>query len=290
MKAILVVLLYTFTTANAEKNSVSVDLPGEMKVLVSKEKNKDGKYDLIATVDKLELKGTSDKNNGAGVLEGVKADKSKVKLTISDDLGQTTLEVFKEDGKTLVSKKVTSKDKSSTEEKFNEKGEVSEKIITRADGTRLEYTGIKSDGSGKAKEVLKGFILEGRFTAEKTTLVVKEGTVTLSKDISKSGEVSVELQDTDSSAATKKTAAWNSGTSTLTITVNSKKTKDLVFTKENTITVQQYDSNGVKLEGSAVEITKLDEIKNALKLVPRGSGHHHHHHHHSAWSHPQFEK
>lgn len=88
-----------------EKNSVSVDLPGEMNVLVSKEKNKDGKYDLIATVDKLELKGTSDKNNGSGVLEGVKADKSKVKLTISDDLGQTTLEVFKEDGKTLVSKK-----------------------------------------------------------------------------------------------------------------------------------------------------------------------------------------
>nr|7T25_C Chain C, Outer surface protein A [Borreliella burgdorferi B31]7T25_E Chain E, Outer surface protein A [Borreliella burgdorferi B31] len=248
-----------------EKNSVSVDLPGEMKVLVSKEKNKDGKYDLIATVDKLELKGTSDKNNGSGVLEGVKADKSKVKLTISDDLGQTTLEVFKEDGKTLVSKKVTSKDKSSTEEKFNEKGEVSEKIITRADGTRLEYTGIKSDGSGKAKEVLKGYVLEGTLTAEKTTLVVKEGTVTLSKNISKSGEVSVELNDTDSSAATKKTAAWNSGTSTLTITVNSKKTKDLVFTKENTITVQQYDSNGTKLEGSAVEITKLDEIKNALK-------------------------
>ncbi len=95
--------------------------------------------------------------------------------------------------------------------------------------------------------------------------MVKEGTVTLSKNISKSGEVSVELNDTDSSAATKKTAAWNSGTSTLTITVNSKKTKDLVFTKENTITVQQYDSNGTKLEGSAVEITKLDEIKNALK-------------------------
>uniref|UniRef100_UPI004069927B Outer Surface Protein A n=1 Tax=Borreliella burgdorferi TaxID=139 RepID=UPI004069927B len=316
------------------KNSVSVDLPGSMKVLVSKSSNADGKYDLIATVDALELSGTSDKNNGSGVLEGVKADASKVKLTISDDLGQTTLEVFKSDGSTLVSKKVTSKDKSSTHEKFNEKGElsekhitradkssthekfnekgelsekhitradkssthekfnekgelsekhitradkssthekfnekgeVSEKHITRADGTRLEYTGIKSDGSGKAKEVLKGYVLEGTLTAEKTTLVVKEGTVTLSKNISKSGEVSVELNDTDSSAATKKTAAWNSGTSTLTITVNSKKTKDLVFTSSNTITVQQYDSNGTSLEGSAVEITKLDEIKNALK-------------------------
>nr|3CKG_A Chain A, Outer surface protein A [Borreliella burgdorferi] len=232
------------------KNSVSVDLPGSMKVLVSKSSNADGKYDLIATVDALELSGTSDKNNGSGVLEGVKADASKVKLTISDDLGQTTLEVFKSDGSTLVSKKVTSNG-SSTEE--------------RADGTRLEYTGIKSDGSGKAKEVLKGYVLEGTLTAEKTTLVVKEGTVTLSKNISKSGEVSVELNDTDSSAATKKTAAWNSGTSTLTITVNSKKTKDLVFTSSNTITVQQYDSNGTSLEGSAVEITKLDEIKNALK-------------------------
>nr|7FDD_A Chain A, Outer surface protein A [Borreliella burgdorferi]7FDD_B Chain B, Outer surface protein A [Borreliella burgdorferi] len=241
------------------KNSVSVDLPGSMKVLVSKSSNADGKYDLIATVDALELSGTSDKNNGSGVLEGVKADASKVKLTISDDLGQTTLEVFKSDGSTLVSKKVTSGG-SSTEEKTT-----TEKIITRADGTRLEYTGIKSDGSGKAKEVLKGYVLEGTLTAEKTTLVVKEGTVTLSKNISKSGEVSVELNDTDSSAATKKTAAWNSGTSTLTITVNSKKTKDLVFTSSNTITVQQYDSNGTSLEGSAVEITKLDEIKNALK-------------------------
>ncbi|APS99329.1 cell surface protein (plasmid) [Borreliella mayonii] len=248
-----------------EKNSVSVDLPGEIKVLVSKEKDKDGKYSLMATVDKLELKGTSDKNNGSGVLEGVKADKSKVKLTVSDDLSKTTLEVLKEDGKTLVSRKVTSKDKSSTEEKFNEKGELAEKTMTRADETRLEYTEIKSDGSGKAKEVLKGYALEGTLTAEKTTLVVKEGTVTLSKNISKSGEVTAELNDTDSAAATKKTGAWNSGTSTLTITANSKKTKDLVFTKENTITVQKYDTAGIKLEGSAVEIKTLDELKNALK-------------------------
>ncbi|QFI14974.1 outer surface lipoprotein OspA (plasmid) [Borrelia sp. CA_690] len=247
-----------------EKNSVSVGLPGEMKVLVSKEKDKDGKYSLMATVDKLELKGTSDKNNGSGVLEGEKADKSKVKLTVAEDLSKTTLEVLKEDGKTLVSRKVTSKDKSSTEEKFNEKGELSEKTITRADGTRLEYTEIKSDGNGKAKEVLKGYALEGTLTAEKTTLEVKEGTVTLSKNISKSGEVTVALNDTASGIA-KKTATWESSTNTLTISANSKKTQDIVFTKENTITVQKYDSGGTKLEGKAVEIKTLDQLKTALK-------------------------
>nr|AAR96309.1 outer surface protein A [Borreliella garinii] len=249
-----------------EKNSVSVDLPGEMKVLVSKEKDKDGKYSLIATVDKLELKGTSDKSNGSGVLEGVKADKSKAKLTISDDLSKTTFEVFKEDGKTLVSRKVNSKDKSSTEEKFNENGKLSEKVATRANGNRLEYTEIKSDGSGKAKEVLKTLTLEGTLATDgKTTLTVKEGTVTLSKNIAKSGEITVELNDTDTTQATKKTGEWDSKTSTLTISVNSKKTKQLVFTKESTITVQKYDSAGTNLEGSAVEIKTLDELKNALK-------------------------
>ncbi len=69
--------------------------------------------------------------------------------------------------------------------------------------------------------------------------MVKEGTVTLSKNISKSGEVSVELNDTDSSAATKKTAAWNSGTSTLTITVNSKKLKTLCLQKKTQL---QYNN------------------------------------------------
>nr|AAO91922.1 outer surface protein A [Borreliella garinii]ABF29557.1 outer surface protein A [Borreliella garinii] len=247
-----------------EKNSVSVDLPGEMKVLVSKEKDKDGKYSLMATVDKLELKGTSDKSNGSGVLEGVKTDKSKAKLTISDDLSKTTFEVFKEDGKTLVSRKVNSKDKSSTEEKFNAKGELSEKVVTRANGNRLEYTEMKSDGSGKAKEVLKGFTLEGTLTAEKTTLTIQEGTVTLSKNIAKSGEITVELNDTDSSGD-KKSGQWNSSTSTLTISAKNKKTTDLVFTKQDTITVQKYDSAGTNLEGSAVEIKTLDELKNALK-------------------------
>nr|ABF29554.1 outer surface protein A [Borreliella garinii]ABF29568.1 outer surface protein A [Borreliella garinii] len=248
-----------------EKNSVSVDLPGGMKVLVSKEKDKDGKYNLMATVEKLELKGTSDKNNGSGTLEGEKTDKSKVKLTIAEDLSKTTFEIFKEDGKTLVSKKVTLKDKSSTEEKFNEKGEISEKTIARANGTRLEYTDIKSDKTGKAKEVLKDFTLEGTLAADgKTTLKVTEGTVTLSKNISKSGEITVALDDTDSSG-NKKSGTWDSGTSTLTISKNSQKTKQLVFTKEDTITVQNYDSAGTNLEGKAVEITTLKELKDALK-------------------------
>lgn len=250
-----------------EKNSVSVDLPGGMQVLVSKEKDKDGKYSLMATVDKLELKGTSDKNNGSGVLEGEKTDKSKAKLTIAEDLSQTTFEIFKEDGKTMVSKKVTLKDKSSTEEKFGEKGAVTEKVMTRKDGTRLEYTDIKSNGSGKAKEVLKGFALEGTLAADgKTTLTVTEGTVTLNKHISKSGEITVDLKDTETTPANKKTGEWDSGTSTLKISKNSKKTKQLVFTKENTITVQNYDSaSGTNLEGTAIEITTLDDLKDALK-------------------------
>nr|ACD02013.1 outer surface protein A [Borreliella garinii]ACD02014.1 outer surface protein A [Borreliella garinii] len=250
-----------------EKNSVSVDLPGEMKVLVSKEKDKDGKYSLMATVDKLELKGTSDKSNGSGVLEGVKADKSKAKLTIADDLSQTKFEIFKEDGTTLVSRKVTLKDKSSTEEKFGEKGAVTEKVMTRKDGTRLEHTNIKSNGSGKAKEVLKGFALEGTLAADgKTTLTVTEGTVTLNKHISKSGEITVDLVDTETTSANKKTGEWEAGTSTLKISKNSKKTKQLVFTKENTITVQNYDSaSGTNLEGTAVEITTLDDLKKVLK-------------------------
>nr|ABF29551.1 outer surface protein A [Borreliella garinii] len=249
-----------------EKNSVSVDLPGGMKVLVSKEKDKDGKYSLMATVDKLELKGTSDKSNGSGVLEGEKADKSKAKLTISQDLNQTTFEIFKEDGKTLVSRKVNSKDKSSTEEKFNDKGKLSEKVVTRANGTRLEYTEIKNDGSGKAKEVLKGFALEGTLTdGGETKLTVTEGTVTLSKNISKSGEITVALNDTETTPADKKTGEWKSDTSTLTISKNSQKTKQLVFTKENTITVQNYNRAGNALEGSPAEIKDLAELKAALK-------------------------
>ncbi|WNZ73127.1 outer surface lipoprotein OspA [Borreliella garinii] len=249
-----------------EKNSVSVDLPGGMKVFVSKEKDKDGKYSLIATVEKLELKGTSDKSNGSGVLEGEKADKSKAKLTISQDLNQTTFEIFKEDGKTLVSRKVNSKDKSSTEEKFNDKGKLSEKVVTRANGTRLEYTEIKNDGSGNAKEVLKGLTLEGTLTADgETKLTVTEGTVTLSKNISKSGEITVALNDTETTPADKKTGEWKSDTSTLTISKNSQKTKQLVFTKENTITVQNYNRAGTTLEGSPAEIKDLAELKAALK-------------------------
>lgn len=249
-----------------EKNSVSVDLPGEMKVLVSKEKDKDGKYSLMATVDKLELKGTSDKSNGSGILEGEKADKSKAKLTISQDLNQTTFEIFQEDGKTLVSRKVNSKDKSSTEEKFNDKGKLSEKVVTRKDGTRLEYTEIQNDGSGKAKEVLEGLTLEGTLAADgKTTLTVTEGTVTLNKHISKSGEITADLKDTDSSSGNKKSGTWDSDTSTLTIIKNSQKTKQLVFTKENTITVQNYNTAGNALEGSPDEIKDLAKLQAALK-------------------------
>ncbi|SCW38316.1 lipoprotein [Borreliella japonica] len=248
-----------------DKNSTSVDLPGGMKVLVSKEKDKDGKYTLMATVDKLELKGTSDKNNGSGTLEGAKTDKSKVKLTISDDLSKTTLETLKEDGKTLVSRKVNSKDMPSEEEKFNDKGELAEKVILRGNGTRLEYTEIKSDGTGKAKEVLKNFTLEGTLANDKTTLTVKEGTVALNKHIEKSGKITVDLNDSSTTASTKKTAEWDPNNSTLTISVNSKKTTQLVFTKQDTITMQKYNTNGDALEGVAVEITTLDALKNTLK-------------------------
>nr|AAA22955.1 outer surface protein A [Borreliella burgdorferi] len=244
-----------------EKNSASVDLPGEMKVLVSKEKDKDGKYSLKATVDKIELKGTSDKDNGSGVLEGTKDDKSKAKLTIADDLSKTTFELFKEDGKTLVSRKVSSKDKTSTDEMFNEKVNCLQKPRQEKMEPNLNIR-MKSDGTGKAKEVLKNFTLEGKVANDKVTLEVKEGTVTLSKEIAKSGEVTVALNDTNTTQATKKTGAWDSKTSTLTISVNSKKTTQLVFTKQDTITVQKYDSAGTNLEGTAVEIKTLDELKN----------------------------
>ncbi|WNY70031.1 outer surface lipoprotein OspA [Borreliella andersonii] len=246
-----------------EKNSVSVDVPGGMTVRVSKEKNKEGKYDLMATVDKLELKGTSDKNNGSGILEGVKADKSKVKLTVADDLSKTTLEVLKEDGKTVVSRKVTSKDKSTTEAKFNEKGEVSEKTMTRANGTTLEYSQMTNeDNAAKAVETLKnGIKFEGKLVSGKTAVEIKESTVTLKREIDKNGKVTVSLNDTGS----KKTASWQESTSTLTISASSKKTKDLVFLTNGTITVQNYDSAGTNLEGSATEIKTLDELKNALK-------------------------
>nr|AAF00571.1 outer surface protein A precursor [Borreliella valaisiana] len=249
-----------------EKNSASVDLPGEMKVLVSKEKDKDGKYSLVATVDKVELKGTSDKNNGSGTLEGVKDDKSKVKLTISDDLGETKLETFKEDG-TLVSRKVNFKDKSFTEEKFNEKGEVSEKILTRSNGTTLEYSQMTdAENATKAVETLKnGIKLPGNLVGGKTTLKITEGTVTLSKHIAKSGEVTVEINDTSSTPNTKKTGKWDAKNSALTIIVDSKNKTKLVFTKQDTITVQSYNPAGNKLEGTAVEIKTLQELKSALK-------------------------
>ncbi|WP_210372154.1 outer surface lipoprotein OspA [Borreliella garinii] len=249
-----------------EKNSVSVDLPGGMKVLVSKEKDKDGKYSLMATVEKLELKGTSDKNNGSGTLEGEKTDKSKVKLTIAEDLSKTTFEIFKEDGKTLVSKKVTLKDKSSTEEKFNEKGEISEKKITRSNNTTIEYTEMTdADNASKAVETLKnGITLEGSLVGGKTTLTIKEGTVTLKKEIEKAGTVKLFLDDT-ASGATKKTAVWNDTSNTLTVSADSKKIKDFAFLTDGTITVQNYNKAGTTLEGKATEIKDLEALKAALK-------------------------
>nr|ABR22629.1 outer surface protein A [Borreliella lusitaniae] len=250
-------------TASAD-GKTSVDLPSGEKVLVSKEKNKDGKYELMATVDNLELKGTSDKNDGSGTLEGVKDDKSKVKLTVSDDLSETKLETLKEDG-TPVSTKTTSKDKSVTEEKFNEKGELTDKIITRANGTKLELTEITKEGKAKVKETLKHLTLEGTLADKKITLEVKEGTVTLSKEIDENEKVTVSVKDTSTTDATKKTGAWDENTSTLTITVNSKKTKDLVFLADGTITKQSYNTNGDKLEGQAEEVKTLDDLKTALK-------------------------
>ncbi|WKC84899.1 cell surface protein [Borreliella lusitaniae] len=253
-------------TASGDSNtSSSVELSSGEKVLVSKEKNKDGKYELMATVGNLELKGTSDKNDGSGTLEGVKDDNSKVKLTVSDDL-ETTLEITKADGK-KVSKKTTAKDKSSTEEIFDANGEyVTEKTITRANGTKLELTEMTKEGKGKAKEALKNFTLEGAVENNKIKLEVKEGTVTLAKEIDENdGKVTISVEDTNTTQASKKTGDWDENTSTLTITVNSKKTKDLVFTKEGTITQQSYNTNGDKLEGQAEEIKTLDDLKTALK-------------------------
>ncbi|WP_424632655.1 cell surface protein [Borreliella lusitaniae] len=249
-------------TASAD-GKTSVDLPSGEKVLVSKEKNKDGKYELMATVDNLELKGTSDKNDGSGTLEGVKDDKSKVKLTVSEDLSETKLETLKEDG-TPVSRKTTSKDKSVIEEKFNEKGELTDKITTRTNGTKLELAEITQEGKAKVKETLKHLTLEGTLADKKIKLEVKEGSVTLTKEIDENGKVTVSVNDT-SSATSKKTGAWDENTSTLTITSNSKKTKDLVFLADGTITLQSYNSNGDKLEGQAEEVKTLDDLKTALK-------------------------
>lgn len=77
---------------------------------------------------------------------------------------------------------------------------------------------------------------------------IKEGTVTLKREIEKDGKVKVFLNDT--AGSNKKTGKWEDSTSTLTISADSKKTKDLVFLTDGTITVQQYNTAGTSLEGS----------------------------------------
>nr|AAB81572.1 outer surface protein B [Borreliella garinii] len=260
-----------------QKDSSKRDLPSETedlvslfngtKIFVSKEKNTAGKYELRAMVDTVELKGTSDKNNGSGTLEGEKSDKSKAKLTISEDLNTITVETH-DSSNTKVARKVFFKTGSLTEEteETYQTGKLSTKKITRTNGTTLEYSDMTNDENAtKAVETLKnGIMLEGNLVGGKTSVEIKEGTVTLKKEIEKAGTVKLFLDDT-SSGSTKKTAVWSDTSNTLTISANSKKTTQLVFTKENTITVQKYDSAGTNLEGKAVEIQTLDELKNALK-------------------------
>ncbi|AEL19565.1 outer surface lipoprotein OspB [Borreliella bissettiae] len=242
----------------------TVSLFSGNEIFLSKEKNSSGKYDLRTIIDQVELKGTSDKNNGSGSLEGVKADKSKVKLTVSDDLNTITVETFDSSGK-KISSKVTVKHGSITEETLKA-NKLDSKKLTRSNETTLEYSQMTdADNATKAVETLKnGIKLEGNLVGGKTTLKLLEGTVTLTREIEKDGKVKVYLNDT-ASGSTKKTATWQETTSTLTISADSKKTKDLVFLTDGTITVQKYDSAGTALEGKPAEIKDLAELKGALK-------------------------
>ncbi|WNY64528.1 outer surface lipoprotein OspB (plasmid) [Borreliella americana] len=243
----------------------SVTLFNGNEIFVSKEKNDSGNYDLRAIIDRVELKGTSTKNNGSGTLEGVKTDKSKVKLTVSDDLNTVKLETFDASNQ-KISSKVTKKHGSITEETYKAK-KLDSKKLTRSNDTTLEYSEITNEENAtKAVETLKnGIKFEGSLVGGKTTLKITEGTVTLTREIDKDGKVKVFLNDT-TSGSTKKTATWSETNSTLTISADSKKTKDLVFLTDGTITVQKYDtSTGTNLEGKATEIKNLSDLKNALK-------------------------
>lgn len=242
----------------------TVSLFNGYTIFVSKEKNTAGKYDLRATVDQFELKGTSDKKNGSGKLEGLKADKTKMTISISDDLNSVTVETFDSSNK-KVSSKVVKKHGSLTEENFKADKLDSQKL-TRSNGTTIEYSKMTdADNATSAVETLKnGIKLEGNLVGGKTTVKITEGTVTLRREIDKNGQIKLFLDDT-ASGSDKKTAKWEDSTSTLTITVDSKKTKDLVFLTDGTITVQKYDSAGAKLEGKPSELKNLDELKGALK-------------------------
>ncbi|WKC74799.1 outer surface lipoprotein OspB (plasmid) [Borreliella yangtzensis] len=242
----------------------TVSLFNGYTIFVSKEKNTAGKYDLRATVDQFELKGTSDKKNGSGKLEGLKADKTKMAISISDDLNSVTVETFDSSSK-KVSSKVVKKQGSLTEENFKA-DKLDSKKLTRSNGTILEYSQITdAENATKAVETLKnGIKLEGNLVGGKTTVKITEGTVTLRREIDKNGQIKLFLDDS-ASGSDKKTAKWEDSTSTLTITADSKKTKDLVFLTDGTITVQNYDSAGAKLEGKPSELKSLDELKGALK-------------------------
>ncbi|WKC87653.1 outer surface lipoprotein OspB [Borreliella japonica] len=241
----------------------SVSLFNGDNIFISKEKNNAGKYDLRAVIDKIEFKGTSDKNNGSGSLEALKADKSKIKISISDDLNSVTTETY-DAGNKKVSSKVIKKQGLLTEENFKA-NKLDSKKITRSNDTTLEYTEMTdAENAVKAVETLKNSIkFEGNLVGNKTSVSVTEGTVTLTREI-QDGKLKIFLNDT-ASGSNKKTATWQETAQTLTITVDSKKTKNLVFLSDGTITVQNYDSNGTNLEGKPKEIKDLAELKAALK-------------------------
>ncbi|AIJ30265.1 cell surface protein [Borreliella valaisiana] len=247
-------------TTSTEK---AVSLFNGYTIFVSEEKNTSGKYDLRAVVDQFELKGTSDKDNGSGTLKGSKADKTKMTMSITEDLNSVTVETF-DSGNKKVSSKVVKKHGLLTEENFKADKLDSQKL-TRSNGTTLEYSQMTdAENATKAVETLKnGIKLEGNLVGGKTTLKITVGTVTLTREIEKDGRIKLFLNDTNSSP-TKKTAKWEDSTNTLTITSNRKKTKDLVFLIDGTITVQNYNSAG-KLDGQASEIKSLGELQGALK-------------------------
>lgn len=242
----------------------TVKLFNNNEIFISKEKNEDDKYELRSIVDEVELKGLSDKNTGAGNLEGFKADKSKVTMLVSDDLNKITIETYDPSNK-KISSQVTIKQGSLTEETYKA-SKLSSKKITRSNNTTIEYTEMTdADNASKAVETLKnGITLEGSLVDGKTTLTIKEGTVTLKKEIEKAGTVKLFLDDT-ASGATKKTAVWNDTSNTLTVSADSKKIKDFAFLTDGTITVQNYNKAGTTLEGKATEIKDLEALKAALK-------------------------
>ncbi|WP_210381031.1 cell surface protein [Borreliella valaisiana] len=262
------------SNANKAEENLNKDLPSKAenlvtlfngsKIFVSKEKNKDGKYELKAVVDTVEIKGVADNADvTGGELEGVKPDKSKVKMSISKDGNIITVET-RDSSDTKVASTVFKREGAITVASYKA-SKIDSKKLTRSNKTTLEYLNMTNAvNAGKAVETLKnGIKFEGSLVGGKTTLTVKEGTVTLKREIDKNGKLTIYLDDTASSP--KKTGSWNDTTNTLTISADSKKTKDLVFLADGTITVQSYDSGGTALEGSATEIKNLTELKKELK-------------------------